>query len=102
MKAILLLRQRVVLRDGLFKEFVIWKLPNPLPGSTHSYKYRMALIAENICVLRYDNEAGKGDHRHVGQAEQPYTFTNITELLNDFEASIRSYLHDHPHHRQPD
>lgn len=27
-------------------------------------KYSLARVADGACVLRYDNEAGKGDHRH--------------------------------------
>jgi hypothetical protein len=37
-----------------------------------------------VCVLRYDNEAGKGDHKHVGEQEVPYTFTTPAQLLADF------------------
>jgi Family of unknown function (DUF6516) len=99
MKADLIFRQRVDLREGAFKEIVIWKVPKPLSGSPHSYKYRMALIEGNICVLCYDNEAGKGDHLHIGPIEEPYTFTNIEQLLDDFEGSIRRYLDGHTNHR---
>jgi Family of unknown function (DUF6516) len=99
MKADLIFRQRVDLREGTFKEIVIWKVPKPLPGSAHSYKYRMALIEGNICVLRYDNEARKGAHLHIGAIEEPYTFTNIEQLLDDLEDSIRRYLDGHTNHR---
>ena len=58
------MRQRATLDDDSFLEIVIWELPKPLAGSSHRYKYRLALVSENICVLRYDNEAGKGDHKH--------------------------------------
>ena len=36
------------------------------------------------CVLRYDNEAGKGDHKHIGEDEIPYIFTTPKALLEDF------------------
>jgi hypothetical protein len=36
------------------------------------------------CVLRYDNEAGKGDHKHIGASETPYTFESPAKLLSDF------------------
>ena len=35
-------------------------------------------------MLRYDNEAGKGDYRHIGQTEKNYKFTNPEALLTDF------------------
>jgi hypothetical protein len=36
------------------------------------------------CVLRYDNEAGKGDHKHVDGVETGYRFTTPAQLLADF------------------
>jgi hypothetical protein len=56
----------------------------PLRGSPHHFKYRLAFIVDGDCVLRYDNEAGKGDHRHIGQTEKRYKFTNPEFLLTDF------------------
>lgn len=62
------MRERRVLEAG-FIEVIVWRLPQPLSGSTHSIKYRLAYVVSSQCVLRYDNEAGKGDHRHVGEKE---------------------------------
>jgi len=57
-------------------------------GRRTKFKYRLAFVVDGICVLRYDNEAGKGDHRHVGADESAYTFTTIDQLLADFWADI--------------
>lgn len=84
MKAELLLRERVVLAEDTFVELVVWKVPSPVRGSAHGFKYRLALVADGTCVLRYDNEAGKGDHRHHGEVETPYSFTTPAQLLADF------------------
>ena len=92
MKATLLLRRRVVLSDDVFAEMVLWSLPRRVVGSAHDYKYRLALVVSGECVLRYDNEAGKGDHRHMGAGEQPYRFTDIDALIADFLADVRSVL----------
>ncbi|WP_371135272.1 DUF6516 family protein [Tabrizicola sp.] len=35
-------------------------------------------------MLRYDNEAGKGDHRHIGGVETAYAFTTPAKLMVDF------------------
>jgi hypothetical protein len=35
-------------------------------------------------VVRYDNEAGKGDHRHYGEREEPYELLCVERLLADF------------------
>lgn len=102
MQASLLVRRREVHRLGIFAEIVIWRLPRVLPGSLHVFKYRLALIHDGICVLRYDNEAGKGDHRHYGGLEENYPFSTIETLLDDFGADVRRYVDEHPHHRQPD
>lgn len=41
-------------------------------------------VVAGVCVLRYDNEAGKGDHKHVGPTETLYHFTTPDRLLTDF------------------
>jgi hypothetical protein len=92
MKATLLASRRTVIATGVFVETVLWQVPVPLRGSKHSYKYRLALVADDMCVLRYDNEAGKGDHCHVGQRELPYAFSNVDRLLEDFGSDVRKWL----------
>ena len=82
------MRQRAELDADTFIEIVIWKLPRPLAASAHDYKYRLALVSDNICVLRYDNEAGKGDHKHVGGMEVAYGFAGIDQLLTDFFGEV--------------
>lgn len=84
MNANLLLSERHTISEESFVEMVVWRLSLPLPGSCHSFKYRLALVVRGSCVLRYDNEAGKGDHKHVGQDEIPYDFTTPKALLDDF------------------
>ena len=76
MKAIELARTRIVYSEETFAELVLWQLPTPLPGSRHRFKYRLAYVVRDVCVLRYDNEAGKGDQRHFGGKESAYAFTN--------------------------
>lgn len=84
MKAESLLRERHQLRSDAFVELRIWRVPSRVPGSTHDYKYSLAYIVRGRCVLRYDNEAGKGDHRHVGGKETRYAFTSPDKPLKDF------------------
>jgi hypothetical protein len=52
-----------------------------VPGSDHGIKYRLALISNEVCVLRYDNERGKGDHKHIGEGEVPYRFATSRPCL---------------------
>jgi hypothetical protein len=84
MKAEPLLQERRVLAENAFVEMVVWQVPSPVAGSKHAFKYRLALVVEGACVLRFDNEAGKGDHQHVGDEQIPYDFTTPARLLADF------------------
>jgi len=88
MKAELLMRERLILSRRAFVEIVIWKLSKPLPDSGHFFKYRLAYIANQRCVLRFDNEAGKGDHKHLDEIEAPYSFSNLDTLQSDFWAEV--------------
>lgn len=87
MKAILVHRSRIVYGSG-FIETVIWHLPRPTPPSEHPYKYRLAYIVDNRRVIGYDNEPGKGDHKHIGNRELPYMFINPDQLIADFLADV--------------
>jgi hypothetical protein len=90
MRAEPLLDERHVLDEVTFVEIVIWRVPRSLSGSAHSFKYRLAMVRKGVCVLRYDNEAGKGDHRHLRERQTPYRFTNLDTLLADFWADVES------------
>ncbi|KAA9129759.1 hypothetical protein F3N42_14575 [Marinihelvus fidelis] len=78
--------------EASFVETSIVRLSKPLEGSDHPYKYSLALIVGGQCVLRYDNERGKGDHRHEGDIEQAYVFTTLSQLLSDFKSDVRRKL----------
>jgi hypothetical protein len=65
MKASPILKRRQWISDTAFLDLVVWHVPTPVRGSQHGFKYRLALVSEGVCILRYDNEAGKGDHRHT-------------------------------------
>ena len=84
MKAELLLRERHQLDGAAFVEFLIWRVPRNVRGSEHAFKYSLSYVVAGQCVLRYDNEAGKGDHRHLGAVETAYHFTTPEALLADF------------------
>jgi len=84
MNAELMLKERRVFRENAFVEMIVWRVPSPVRGSQHDFKYRLALVVDGRCVLRYDNEAGKGDHKHIGDAEISYDFTTPQGLLDDF------------------
>ena len=95
MKASPLIRRRVVLAVDAFVEVVVWRVREPVPPASHPFKYRLAYVFGGQCVLRYDNERGKGDHRHVGNAESVYAFTTPEQLMSDFEAEVKRWNHEH-------
>ena len=88
MKATQFLDSRIIYSEKIFAELVIWQLPKPVAGATHRYKYRLAYVVRGECVLRYDNEVGKGDHRHAGERQSAYTFTTPEQLIADFQRDI--------------
>jgi hypothetical protein len=91
MKAQLLLRERQSLTETAFIEAVIWHVSRPVSGSDYDYKYSLVLVAEGVCVLRYDNEAGKGDHKHVAGREVTYRFIDLSTLQTDFWNDVEAW-----------
>ncbi len=91
MKAEPLLDERHILSETAFVELVVWRLPTPLAGSMHRLRYRLALVVQGKCVMRYDNELGKGDHRHLGDAEYAYAFSSPEQLLADFWTDVNKW-----------
>ena len=91
MRASLLARAKEVRDDGSIVEIVIWELPEALAPSAHPFKYRLYYGTGGICRVRYDNERGKGDHRHIGENEYEYVFTTVEQLLEDFRSDVESW-----------
>lgn len=88
MKAVQLVRTRITYSASAFAELVLWQLSEPVAGSAHSFKYRLAYVVDGVCVLRYDNEVGKGDHRHFAGKERAYIFKTPDNLIADFQRDI--------------
>ena len=95
MKAQLLLKQRLILSETSFAEMVIWQLPAPLQGSAHHFKYRLAYVVNNACVIRYDIEAGKGSHVRIDAQEVEYNFVSTEQLIDDFLRKLKSWSRNH-------
>jgi hypothetical protein len=88
MKATPIARSKEVRDDGAIIEIVIWELPEPLPPCQHRYKYRLFYGLPGQDRVRYDNERGKGHHRHIAGLEAAYDFVSIERLLDDFERDV--------------
>jgi Family of unknown function (DUF6516) len=52
------------------------------------YKYRLYYGRAGKRLVGYDNERGKGDHRHRRGREEPYCFTTVQQLMSDFLTDV--------------
>lgn len=95
MDAVEILRQKDEFPDGTIREMVIYLLPNPVQGSLHPYKYRFFFGTRGERLIGYDNERGKGDHRHKGGAEEQYQFQGLAQLIRDFASDIDEWRAAH-------
>ena len=91
MPARLIARAKEIRDDGSIVEIVVWALDAPLSPCTHRFKYRLFFGTAEACRIRYDNELGKGDHRHPDGLEASYTFSTLEALLADFERDVRDW-----------
>jgi Family of unknown function (DUF6516) len=74
--------------DGTIVDIKIWQLPNATKERPHGLKYSLFFGRPGRRIVGYDNEAGKGDHRHYGAQELPYAFVTMERLLQDFFADV--------------
>jgi len=88
MRAVLLFRERRVYNDGAIMEMSIWQVPRPVPPTVHGLKYSLFYGRPGARLVGYDNERGKGDHRHIGRKEEPYKFTSVERLVADFLSDV--------------
>lgn len=89
MKAELLFRQRIDYDDGAIVEMVLWRVISPVPPSPHNLKCSLFYGRPGIREVGYDNERGKGDHRHFQGKEAAYDFSTVEQLMADFWYDVR-------------
>lgn len=87
MKAKLLYRKKEIRPDGVV-EMVVWQLPDSSSHQPHGIKYRFYAGRMGKCLVRYDNETGKGDHIHYGKTEISYSYVSMTKLVSDFLSDV--------------
>jgi hypothetical protein len=88
MNAELLYREKRTYAGGII-EMVVWRVPDPVPPSEHPFKYRLVFVRGGKRLVGYDNERGKGDHRHIGKSEMRYKFVDETQLFEDFWQDVK-------------
>lgn len=87
-RAILILSRKQVLADGAIVEIKIWRLSRITAERPHGLKYSLFYGRPGERIIGYDNEQGKGDHRHYRDREEPYLFTGLERLIADFERDV--------------
>jgi hypothetical protein len=95
MAAELITRFKDVTPEGGLIEFVVWRLPQPVPPCTHPFKYRLVFVMDGQRVIGFDNERGKGDHWHQEGLERPYDFVDVDRLIEDFIAEVDTWRNAH-------
>lgn len=87
-KALLIFFLKQHLGGDEIAELKIWELEKPVRGSKHLFKYSLCYGRNGKRIVGYDNEPGKGDHRHYGEREEIYRFTTPEQLIDDFLADV--------------
>ena len=95
MKARLITRHKDVSPEGWITEISIWRVPEPVPPSSHLFKYSMVFVVDGNRVIGFDNERGKGDHCHINGKEAPYHFSGLKKLAEDFIAEVETWKNEH-------
>ena len=85
----LVFRSRQQHKAGLI-ELVVWTVSKLVPPSEHGFKYRLVYVVAGQRVVGYDNERGKGDHKHLRGVEVPYRFVDVQTLVADFMADVEA------------
>ena len=89
MKARLLFEDRVSYPDGAILEMRLWRLPQADAERPRALKYSLFYGRDGERIVGYDNERGKGDHRHYREREEPYPFITEEKLIADFLADVQ-------------
>jgi hypothetical protein len=69
-KARLLTHKKESNADGSITELKAWIVPIT-DHTPHGLKYSAVYIVNGLRAVGYDNERGKGDHRHYAGVERP-------------------------------
>ncbi len=66
----------------------IWRLPDVSTERPHGLKYSLYFGKDGERIVGYDNERGKGDHKHIRGEEQAYVLVGIEQMMADFLADV--------------
>ena len=95
MKAKRIFYDKAVLPDGCVVEMTIWQLPQATLERPHGLKYSLFYGRGGQRIVGYDNERGKGDHKHLLDVETRYRFVSVEKMVADFLADIERMKNEH-------
>lgn len=84
--------RKLVLANGAVVQIRVWRLERATGERSHGLKYSLFYGRPGGRIVGYDNERGKGDHRHDGEREEPYRFTSFERLMADFWNDVRAEM----------
>jgi len=95
MKAKLIYQEKFIYADGAIREMVLWQLPRETSDRPYGLKYRLYYgLDDGTCLVRYDNESDKGDHKHIEGREESFHFEDAETLVADFLEEIEKARKD--------
>ena len=89
-KAEKILDLRNEFQNGTVIVIRVWLVPEPVPPSEHRFKYSFFFGRPGVRLVLFDNERGKGDHKHIREVESDYAFESVEKLTADFLAAVRA------------
>jgi len=84
----LIYHEKWVTKEGDIIEIKIWKVPKS-KDFPEGVKYSLVYVHKNERVLCYDNEKGKGHHKHYFGKEIPIKFESVKKLILDFYEDVK-------------
>ena len=87
-KARLIIDRKTAYADGFIIQVRVWAVPAPVPPSGHGLKYSLFYGRPGERLIGYDNERGKGDHKHIRESEFFYEFVSVDRLIDDFMTDV--------------
>lgn len=84
--------QKFTLDGGATVQIKIWRLPKPTDERPHGLKYSLFYGRDGQQIIGYDNETGKGDHRHYRDREERYVFTTFEMLISVFWRDVKKEI----------
>ena len=89
-KAELIFYERINYEDGCILEMKLWSVSSPVPSSAHEFKYSLFYGRPRVREIGYNNERGKGDHKHFRDIETSYGFETVEKLIADFLSDVKT------------